>query len=258
MKSPTFTWAGKDHSLLTETTAMACWSWSLPAGFACPGRQARSADDICYGCYAQIGAYTYNVVMEAQAARWAWTRKCMRSKEGRRVWIETMTAAIERCAVNGYFRWHDSGDVFNRTYCDCVREVCRRTPRVKHWIPTRSWRLSWGPEALASLHRLRNVVVRPSALQFGDAPPRVKGLGKGSTAHHRGELPRGAHECPKASEENASKSCEQADCRMCWENGCGASYLVHGRRGTKYVHHATSKERANVKAMVELKLSYSE
>ncbi len=257
-KSPKFQWAGKEHALLTETTAMSCWSWSLPAGVSCPGKQARSAEDICYGCYAQIGAYNYPSPLECQAARWAWLRRLMRTKAGRQLWVDTMVAAIKQCATNGYFRWHDSGDVFSPRYCRMIAEVCKRTRGVKHWLPTRSWRLPWGGCELGKLNALANVQVRPSALQFGDSPPKIAGLGKGSTAYLEDQpVPKSARECPKASKGNADKSCEQAGCRLCWQNRAGAGYLVHGRRGTQYVHHATTKEQANRLAMVELKMSYS-
>jgi hypothetical protein len=256
--SPKFEWAGKAHSLLSETTAMASWSWSLPAEFTCPGMVARDENDICFGCYAQIGCYGYRTTAEAQAARLAWTKECSKTANGRKHWIDTMVHAIRKCATNGYFRWHDSGDVFNAKYACMIGAVVRLTPDVKHWLPTRSWRLPWGLPALRALHALPNMVVRPSALSFGDSPPKIEGLGKGSTAHLDGQpVPKGARECPKAAKENENKSCAEANCRLCWQNRSGASYLVHGRRGLQKVHHCTDKERAFRLDIVKLKMSYS-
>jgi hypothetical protein len=182
----------------------------------------------------------------------------MRTKAGRAQWVCEMVAAITRCVDNGRFRWHDSGDVFSAVYARMIREVCKQTPHVKHWIPTRSWRLKRVLPDLRELHKLANVEVRPSALRFGDPPPRVAGLGKGSTAHlDSQDVPKGARECPKASKDNNGKSCAEVDCFLCWENGKGASYLVHGRRGTQYVHHATEKETNNRLQVLQLKMSYS-
>lgn len=254
--SPKFRWKDCEHAILTETTAMACWSWSLPAGTTCPGMVARDASDICYGCYAMTGCYNYSTTMNAQAARFAWLRECMRTQEGRELWVSTMASAINRCATNGYFRWHDSGDIFSAEYCRMIADVCRRTTKVKHWLPTRSWRLPW-VDAIRELQTLPNVVVRPSALQFNETAPKIDGLGKGTTAHlQAGAVPRGHRECPKASSENASKSCEQAGCRKCWQNVSCVSFYVHGRMGKHVVHHSTANERSARAAVLKSKLAY--
>lgn len=255
--TPKLTWAGKRHALLTETTAMSCWSWSLPARFSCPGRRARDEGDICYGCYAEIGCYNYDVVAAAQAARFAWTRQCLQTGTGRREWIATMVIAITKCATaDGYFRWHDSGDIFSPQYCEMIRRVCKATPHIKHWLPTRSWRLGW-ETALVRLNSLRNVKVRPSALEFGDSPPTIKGLTKGTTAHLDGErCPKGAMECPKASPGNEAKSCEAAGCRVCWGGRRGVSFMVHGRKGHHKVHAASAKEVGRRRNIIKDKMSY--
>jgi hypothetical protein len=51
---------------------------------------------------------------------------------------------------------------------------------------------------LRELAALRNVTVRPSALNFGDLPPLVKGLHSGSTADMRDETK--AYQCPAIAE----------------------------------------------------------
>jgi len=257
--SPKFQWADCQHALLTKTTAMSCWSWSLPAEFSCPGMVARDERDICHGCYAQIGFYTFDAVAEAQAARYAWTRHCLRTAAGRRLWIDTMVRAISQCATNGYFRWHDSGDCFSAAYTRMIREVCKRTSDIKHWIPTRSWRLAWGPRVLRTLHALPNVVVHPSAISFGDSPPTIEGLGKGSTAHLAGEpCPKGSRVCPKSTNETEYKSCEEAGCRTCWHNSNSASFLVHGRQGRQLAHHCTDHERGKRLEILQIKMKYSD
>jgi len=35
------------------------------------------------------------------------------------------------------FRWHDSGDVQDLEHLKKIYEVCKATPDVKHWMPTR-------------------------------------------------------------------------------------------------------------------------
>jgi hypothetical protein len=36
-----------------------------------------------------------------------------------------------------YFRWHDAGDIQSEEHLLKIFEVCKRTPKTKHWIPTR-------------------------------------------------------------------------------------------------------------------------
>lgn len=37
------------------------------------------------------------------------------------------------------FRWHVSGDVFDDAYAEWIADVCRESPKVEHWIYTRSF-----------------------------------------------------------------------------------------------------------------------
>ena len=41
-----------------------------------------------------------------------------------------------------YFRWHWSGDLFNREYAEAVSLAIRCTPGIRHWIYTRSFDLA--------------------------------------------------------------------------------------------------------------------
>ena len=52
------------------------------------------------------------------------------------LWVEAMAAQINSKKVK-HFRWHDSGDVQNLDHLNKIYEVCRLTPDVKHWMPTR-------------------------------------------------------------------------------------------------------------------------
>lgn len=241
-----FTFAGREWTLLSETTAMSCYSWSLPAVASCPGRVANNSNDICYGCYAQIGRYGLPQIMDTQAARLAWTIESLKTKREKE-WITTLVMAIRKVTKNQprkqrYFRWHDSGDIFSPTYCRMIIEVCKRTPEVRHWLPTRSWRLPW-VDVIRELASLPNVIVRPSALTFDDAAPVVDGLGKGSTAiTSLDRLPKGHRLCPKTTANYQEASCKSVGCRRCWESRQPVAYYVHGRRGLHDVHHASEKE----------------
>jgi hypothetical protein len=186
---------GTRNALLTDPEKMPGASWSLPARRSCP----RASGTICNGdakgkgCYAEKGSYSRSSVKRAQAARFDWTVQSMRTVEGREAWVAYMVSAIEACSVKmgPYFRVHDSGDMFNAAYTECWYRVSVELPDIEFWIPTRAWQqpghglLNMFDPIVHWLHRLAmlpNVTVRPSALNFGDYAPVVKGLHAGSTA----------------------------------------------------------------------------
>ena len=204
---------GTNTALLTEARKMPCLSWSLPAHDACPaalfGENAicgsnKKAHD---GCYAFKGRYMMNVVRRAQMARFGWAVQCMRTPEGQDEFVRTMVDAIAQDR-SGYFRVHDSGDLFSPTYTRCWARICRALPDIRFWFPTRTWRFldrpSWAG-ALLELAALPNVTLRPSALYFDDVAPKIPGMAAGSTATTKGFT------CPAPMQGNACQSC-----RACW------------------------------------------
>ena len=246
-------------TLLSWTTDMQCWSWSLPAMDSCPMAYFKIHPDgrpaICDSCYAVTNRYGFNNVAEAQWKRYIWTIHLL--QHDRQFWIQTMAAAIDRSTKNGFFRGHDSGDFFQVDYIDAWHDVCRSLPHIKFWFPTRAWTApgkKW-KVALARLHSLDNVIVRPSALHFDHASPDVDTLGAGSSAHTTEEHGRTIsldtieHKlCPKSLVKGAS--CESTGCRSCWDGG-KVSYYVHGHQGRHVAFTVSAKikskraERAN-------------
>ena len=69
----TLVYGGQKTVLLTNTTAMACPSWSLPAGYSCPGA-TQDEDSPCGHCYACQGMYLLDRTARAQWIRFQWTR----------------------------------------------------------------------------------------------------------------------------------------------------------------------------------------
>lgn len=212
---------GTTVSLLTKTSKMPGPSWSLPAHLACP----RANGDICADCYAGKGCYRYNTTKNAQAARFAWTVRSMRTQAGRAAWIAYMVWAIREMGCE-YFRVHDSGDLFNVNYATCWYEVIRQLPEVKFWIPTRSWQQPTGTlpvfDPLMAICRkiatLPNATVRPSALNFADAAPVVPGLHAGAAAANLDTF-----QCPAYLQDGKC-----GDCRHCWDDkDVAVSYCKH-------------------------------
>lgn len=171
----------------------------------------------------------------------------------------------------GYFRIHDAGDVWQHQYLATWIEVCTRLPRVRFWMPTRTWAVKKKLPAELLRQVPSNMTIRPSALHFREeAPPlalmgslgyptaRPTGggglsAGSGSTV---GAIPRGAWECPAyrhwsagggalllASEVGKGTSDTAGVGGTCiiargrdGENGCRVCWGGKGRRGTSYTH----------------------
>jgi hypothetical protein len=226
---------GSTTALLSAPSKMPGYSWSLPAFKSCPRANGTicKGDEHGGGCYATKGFYAlYPAVQRAQNVRFDWTRECLKTSDGRRTWIETLYRAIYKTRTR-YFRVHDSGDMFSPAYAAAWVQVMARLERVRFWVPTRAWQI---PRAngvfhvvtdsdalyrqLVEMASLPNVTVRPSALNFGEVAPIVKGLHAGTTADC--PLP-DMSQCPAYWQDNKCGSC-----RTCWnEKGTEVSYARH-------------------------------
>ena len=113
-----------------------------------------------------------------------------------------MTAKINSEAVSKhkYFRWHDAGDVQDLRHLAKIFEICRRTPDIKHWMPTReAWTKKYIDRAPA------NLVIRFSGTMI-DQPP-VKSWRWTSTV----STAAGSRTCPAPDQGGQCGSC-----RNCW------------------------------------------
>jgi hypothetical protein len=226
---------------------MDCWSWSLPAGKdgSCP----LSYGEICNGCYALIGRYNLNQVQIAQWERFKWTKECLKDKNKKIEWINILINAIKDKSINGYFRVHDSGDLFHPDYILMWYEVCKRLSHIKFWFPTRSYLSKnkvW-KDAFKKLCGLKNVYVRPSSINYNDHPPKLKLFADGTTVVLNTQSSIG-YLCPKTVNHN---SCSDNSCRKCWSKSDHISYLVHGRFGRNIPSKQSQKE-INNKTLIKL------
>lgn len=217
MNSPRFNWDAKSYPLLTWTSTMDCWSWSLPAGKAgsCP-MENLAPNSICNSCYAQQGRYRFPVVSAAQRARFEYLRSDP---------IGCLTQIGDFINDNAlpYFRVHDSGDFHSAKIIHLWRRVAIAAPRTHFWFPTRAWTFPHWIADLVHLNTLPNVTVRPSAQHFGDEPPYIEGLSAG-TMSMQGSLP-GVIDCPKSVNHT---TCGTEKCRTCWSKHNYVNYQPHG------------------------------
>lgn len=203
---------------LAKTSKMPCKSWSLQALETCPGSVADGGGlvDACKGCYAVGGFYRMpGAVAARQHNREDWKRP---------EWVDEMVEAI---GDDPYFRWFDSGDMYNLRLAQKICEVVRRTPNTKHWIPTRMYKFAKFHSVIQWLNRQPNCVVRFSSdsvtgetvesLYSSTIVPTAKD-GKGTVC------------------EAYSRGGKCGDCRACWNRDIAViAYPAHGASMKKVI-----------------------
>jgi hypothetical protein len=114
---------------LSRPSKMPGYSYNLPAIHCKTGSKlAQIPGTTCHGCYALKGRYRFPNVMDAMMRRLA--------SITRPDWAQTMAADIN-ARKSRWFRWHDSGDIQSVKHLLKIFHVCRLTPDVAHWLPTR-------------------------------------------------------------------------------------------------------------------------
>jgi hypothetical protein len=129
-------------------------SWSLQALDTCQGSIGKDGELVpaCKGCYATTGNYNYpNVKAPRAFNKEDWKR------DG---WINDMVEALDN---SRYFRWFDSGDMYDLKLAWKIYTVMLRTPHVKHWLPTRVYKFKKYESVINHMQALDNVVVRFSS-----------------------------------------------------------------------------------------------
>lgn len=251
------TYNNEQSSLLSWTSDMQCWSFSLPAGKngACP-LAVYEKDSVCMACYAMINRYNMPNVLVAQYRRYYWLKECFaRGEAGIDEVVNTLTTAIKASVTNGYFRWYDSGDFFDYHLIRVVYKVCQALPDIKFWIPTRVYsrkglQLNHKWEYwLGQLNSLPNVIMRPSAIYFNELPPVIQGYAKGTTVISDNRRLKGVSICPKTLR---GGDCESNHCRSCWENEKQIAYLSHGVQGSRNLANALSENIVKFRKQVAL------
>ena len=177
-------------------------SWGIPASTCQVGGMLKEQEGTqCAICYADRGRYRFDNVQNR-----LWTAlECFNMQaEADRLyrWSEAMAYLING-TDDRWFRWFHSGDLQSAEMARAIYEVCRLTPKVKHWMPTRERRhIGWAGEPP------RNLTIRWSgSLIDGDPPAWAKHcsvISSGPRRHGR--------RCPAHMQGNAC-----GDCRACWD-----------------------------------------
>ena len=194
-------------------------SWSLQALETCPGSIGADGElvDACKGCYATTGNYRFPKVKAP--------REFNREDWKRDVWVSDMVQALQN---DRYFRWFDSGDMYDLRLAEKIYEVMQKTPWVSHWLPTRMAKFPKFQGIIAKMQELPNVMVRFSADSVdGTFVPGVHG----STIVPTNDNVPGVEVCQ--AYENDGK-CN--GCRKCWDKSVPViGYVAHGKKMAKVI-----------------------
>jgi len=175
---------------LSKPSKMPGWAYGLPAAECKTGSKlVKIPGSVCSGCYALKGCYVFPVVQAAQYRRLEATKSPL--------WVGAMALLINS-KKSKEFRWHDSGDVQDEEHLLKIFAVCKLTPDVKHWMPTReAWVKAFLPECP------ENLIIRFSM-------PMIDQAAAGGWANTSTVVSAGAT-CPAPKQNNECK-----DCRACW------------------------------------------
>ena len=195
-------------------------SWSLQALETCPGSISSPGVlvDACKGCYATTGFYLMKPTKAPRAHN---------KQDWQRIsWVDDMVAEMQR---DIYWRWFDSGDMYNLALAEKILEVMQRTPWVKHWLPTRMHKFPKFRQVLADMQALPNVCVRFSSDSVQGEY--IKGLHGSVIIPTSDDVKKGMTLC-RAYENNGKCS----GCRACYDKKVKViAYPAHGRKMQKVI-----------------------
>lgn len=209
---------GSDVS--TSNSKMPGAAYGISTASCNTGGKLREVEgSVCYKCYACKFEKMRPSVHMGYTKRMNATLEATRDLIKRGEWIEAITARIvTKCAKTvPFMRWHDSGDLLNFEHLLNIVEVCKRTPDIQHWIPTKEKAIV--KRYLRERGRFpSNLAVRVSgAMVDGTAP----NMPLTSTVHKDGESL--GHECPAYKQGG-----QCGECRACWsQDVANVSYPLH-------------------------------
>ena len=197
---------------LSTPSKMPCYSFSIPAQKCITGMKLRNVlGSVCSKCYALKGNYGFPAVRDALNRRFEGLNHPQ--------WVEAMAYLINTVEASGYFRWHDSGDIQSVEHLNRIVQVCKLTPEIKHWLPTREYSIvaQWlaGYGAFPS-----NLNVRLSGLMLDGEPPTAIAKRLNLTTSGVSKV---GFTCPASNQGN---KCVR--CRACWnKDTANINYKQH-------------------------------
>jgi hypothetical protein len=221
-----------DMTLLQARQATGCGSGGLGDPSKMPGRSygisalkckngsklRKIPGSVCFDCFAMKGHYTKPTVKNCHKNR---LRSIKRGNE----WVAGMVQLITKQAESvGYFRWHDSGDIVDASHLRQIVAVCRQTPKIRHWLPTKEYETIRHYVRSATVPA--NLTIRVSAPMInGNAgkAPQIAGLPTSMVENLKtGRVTGRTFRCPAPSQ---GGHC--GECRKCWSKVKSVTYKKH-------------------------------
>ena len=205
---------------LSKASKMPCKSWSLQALDTCPASKNKDGSlvDACKGCYATTGNYRFpNVKAPREHNREDWKRE------------EFVSDFVQELDTERYFRWFDSGDMYDLRLAKKILEIMRATPWINHWLPTRMYKFEKFAEVIAEMEALPNVVVRLSSDSINGET--IEGATTSTICHSAENAPEGATVC-----EAYTRGGKCGTCRACFSKDVPVvAYPAHGATMLKMI-----------------------
>lgn len=212
-------------------------SYGLPASRCITGAKlALIPETVCHSCYALGGRASYQMpragigqhrrLAGIADPRWIDAMVTLLTHEHAKPRIKVDLGVVGvrlkakggsryRWNEPGFHRWHDSGDLQSDEHFAAICTVARRTPKIKHWLPTQE--LGMVKRHLANGGTIpKNLLVRVSNVMLGDMRRRAWAT---TSSVYTAEAPFDAHKCPAPSQEHRCGSC-----RACWSNVAHVAY----------------------------------
>lgn len=165
---------------------------------------------VCHDCYALKGNYLYPSVEIAHKKRMAGIDNP--------VWVGAMTMLLKATHARGtgrngaiapgWHRWHDSGDIQSVEHLAKICEVARRTPEIKHWLPTKELSIVKRYVVDGGLVP-SNLVIRVSATMIDGEPTKAWPT---TSRVHTLKPAKGTRRCVAPDQDGKC-----GDCRACWD-----------------------------------------
>ena len=200
------------------TSKMPAWSYGLPATTCPVGRRlAVDPTSVCAACYALRGRYRFPAVQAAQARR-------LQAVLTSPTWVPDMARLLTAAYAlvpppDQFFRWHDSGDLLSLAHFEALVAICRATPWLCHWLPTRETGVLQAFLASGQTWSA-NLVIRVSASH----PDRPAPSGPWTTGTVTAHAPPLGLSCPAWD----ARPVRCGSCRACWSTNVPVvSYPLH-------------------------------
>jgi ribosomal protein L21E len=200
---------------LGKPSKMPGFSYNVPAQECKTGSKlVKVKGSVCHNCYALKGNY----IRFPHVGKALYNR--LDKVENNPKWIGAMAFLINWYAKKTtHFRWHDSGDIQSVEHLTKIVEVCKLTPNVKHWLPTREAKMvkKYLKDYGGSFPS--NLIVRVSATMVDGAPHKFHKHTSTVVTKKTSK----SYTCPAPTQGNECK-----DCRVCWDKRVSnVAYLEH-------------------------------